>query len=72
MNLEFIYKKARLHSQGVCNGGECLYKIGFAAGLLRKADINQASFNYLSSHLRSILTWLCRNANSIGLTQKLP
>lgn len=70
MNLEFICKQARLHSQGLCDGDECLYRIGFAAGLLSQSDTNQASCEYLSSHLRSrVLTWLRRNANNIGLTK---
>ena len=69
MNLEFICKQARLHSQGLCNGDECLYRIGFAAGLLNESETNQVSFERLSSPLRSrVLIWLRRNANGIGLT----
>lgn len=51
-DVEFICKQARLHAQGLCNGDECLYRIGFAAGLLTEADTNQASVDYLRSHLR--------------------
>ena len=52
MNLEFICKQAHLHSQGLCNGDECLYRIGFAAGLLTEADITQVKTDYLGCHLR--------------------
>lgn len=70
INIRFVCDQARLHAQGKCNGDECLYRIGREAQLLDEKDINQMCGGKLSCSSRSrVLTWLRRNANTIGLTK---